>query len=87
MARGAGPNPGNGNGSQGVRRVTVEYSVPVLCQVDLATGEVERVKVLDEEVSSPGAVYTSDGHAPEAVSQRAREIASEQPWPAWEFGY
>lgn len=67
--------------------LTIEYTVPVLCQVNPRTGRVERVKVLDEEISEPETVYECDGsEASKKLSAFAKEIAAVQPWPAWEFG-
>jgi len=59
----------------------------VLCDVNLSTGKVEKVIVLDEEVSLPGKVTNRDGSpAPPGLHERAKEITTDQPWPAWEFG-
>jgi len=69
------------------QRVTVEFTVSVLCQVDLGTGRVERVRILDEEISEPGPVYAPDGSpAPGPAARQARELSLSRPWPSWEFG-
>lgn len=68
----------------------VVYSVPVMVLVDTASGEIQRVTVIDEEVKPTGEVANAEysGPAPEPVAARAREIAeSDAGWPAWNFGY
>jgi hypothetical protein len=67
--------------------VFVRYSVPVLAEVDLSVGRVLRVQVDDEAVAGPEEVFAVE-QAPlgEDDQHRAREIAEDAPWPAWEFG-
>lgn len=73
--------------AQNPRRVTVEYTVPVFCQLDLESGRVERVRVLDEELSEAGPVFDRDGHKVTAgEAEQARVLADQAEWPAWEFG-
>lgn len=67
--------------------IFVRYSVPVLAEIDLASGEVVRVQVDDEAVSGPDEVFVVDEPVPvEAELLRARAVADRMPWPAWELG-
>lgn len=66
--------------------VTVHYMAPVLVSVDVAAGTVVRVQVVDEEARPDGGVSSPEGVPNTATVQRAREIAAQAEWPAWEFG-
>lgn len=71
--------------------VQVSYSVPVEVVVDLDTGEVRRVVVIDEEIAldKTAGVNTRE-YAPvedEKVAARAIEIAENAVWPVWENGW
>ena len=67
--------------------VFVRYLVPVLAQVDLASGQVTRVHVEDETVGEAEDVLVIDEPEVSAADcERAIAVAAEQPWPAWEFG-
>jgi len=56
----------------------VVYMVPVIVEVDLETGLVERVNVDDENARlDPDA-----GNDPASV-----QVAENAEWPAWEFGF
>lgn len=70
-------------------RVQVSYRVPVEVVVNMVTGEVERVVVLDE-ATSPTVVNDAETFEPvtdEALVGRAYQIAEASVWPAWEFGW
>jgi len=55
-------------------------TVPISVTVDLETGQVTEVRVIDEEVTLDPA---PDGDRDYA---RAVEAAEDADWPAWEFG-
>ncbi len=69
-------------------RVYVEYSVPVLVEVDLDDDQaVLAVMVDDEQVVGPTTVIALEGGSVSAsAASRAIGIAEEDSWPAWEFG-
>jgi aspartyl aminopeptidase len=68
-------------------RVHVEYSVPVLVEVDLDDETVVAVTVDDEEVEGSTTVVGLEGGSVSArAASTALRIAEEQSWPAWEFG-
>ena len=60
--------------------VTLTYTVPVVAMVDVDTGEVTRVIVVDEEIRS-------DMDLSEPSIAAASRIADEVDWPSWEFGF
>lgn len=67
--------------------VFVQYLVPVLAEVDLASGRVTHVHVEDEAVGDADDVLVIDEPDLSAADrERAIAVAAEQPWPAWEFG-
>jgi hypothetical protein len=74
--------------------VHVNYTVPVVAVVNLATGEVDRVVVVDDEVKldpdygNRGVTNDAADPADDAVADAALEIAEgDEPWPGWEFGF
>lgn len=73
-------------------RVSVSYTCPVLVVVDLDTGEVDSVTVMDEhaEVETDGCVENAGTFEPVTPEQAAQALAIAQgdaEWPAWDFGY
>jgi hypothetical protein len=59
---------------------------PVACLVDLSRGRVRQVKVFDEGVSDSAHVLDQNGApAPEDQAARARAIAENHFWPAWQL--
>lgn len=73
--------------------VQVAYTVPVEVVVDLDTGEVSRVVVIDEEValdSSPRGGVNTREYLPvedKKIVAQAIGIAENAMWPAWENGW
>jgi hypothetical protein len=77
----------------------VWYSVPVAAHVNTETGKVERVVVIDEEITlgnpdtTPGkgwdvTLIDYSGPAPTGVDAAlAVRIAEHEAWPVWENGY
>lgn len=72
-------------------RVQVAYTVPVEVIVDLREERVDRVVVIDEEISldyQEGARQESILQPiPSAVAKQATEIAEADDWPVWEHGF
>jgi len=75
-------------------RISVSYSVPVQVIVDLDTGRVDRVVVIDESVEQDPGGYIADADSYEAINNpqrtdviRAYEIAERAVWPGWNFGW
>ena len=56
------------------------YTVPVVAMVDVETGEVTRVIVVDEEIRP-------DSDLSDPAIAEASRIADEADWPSWEFGF
>lgn len=68
-------------------RVYVQYSVPVLVEVDLDDNEIVAVLVEDEQVEGPTDVIAVDADGLSAgAGARAVPIAESESWPVWEFG-
>lgn len=71
--------------------ISVAYRVPVQVVVDLDTGEVTRVVVIDESVEADRDGYTEDADtyhpAAPADVDRAYALAADAMWPGWEFGW
>lgn len=74
----------------------VAYTAPVEVVVDTDTGTVTRVVIVDEQVTPAlergmfADVHDRDDYAvveDEALADRAREIAANADWPAWEHGF
>lgn len=74
-------------------RLSIPYTVPVQVIVDLDTGTVDRVVVIDESIakdrSPDGFVEEFDGKGAYKTTDvdRAFEIAESKDWPRWEFGF
>lgn len=64
--------------------IDITYRVPVSVIVDIETGEVTRVRVMDESIEE-WATYAASPGERDAMT-RAYEIAAEADWPAWEIG-
>lgn len=64
--------------------VFVRYSVPVVAEIDLASGRVVRVQVDDERVSGPSEVFSvGEPDLEAAEGRRAAEVAEHEAWPQW----
>lgn len=74
-------------------RVSISYTVPVQVIVDLDSGEVERVVVIDEGITADkGDGYSENVDTYESVTKeqaaRAYEIADGgAEWPSWDIGW
>lgn len=67
--------------------VFVRYLVPVLAEIDLAADQVTQVHVEDEAVGEAADVLVIDEPDLSAADrEHAIAVATDQPWPAWEFG-
>lgn len=75
--------------------LSISYTVPVQVIVNLETGRVTRVVVLDELVepdeSSKGGFYEvvdDQNRVPrQAEIDKAYRLAEDADWPAWDFGW
>jgi hypothetical protein len=78
-------------------RAQVSYMVPVEVVVDLDSGEVDQVVVIDEmivldrdDAAKDGKAIHAEGYtelADPVARKRALEIAENEEWPAWEHGF
>lgn len=66
----------------------VHYRVPLIAEVEMGTGEVVSVHLVDERIEGPLTVTDSEGEeAKPKKRRRAIEIAETQPWPGWTAGW
>ena len=69
----------------------VEYSVPVLCYVDIVERKVVKVIVDDEAITMTDDVYTTNFEDVLPIDnpdrELARTIAESYSWPAWHQGF
>lgn len=67
--------------------VNVHYKVPLVAQIDVDSGEVLSVHLVDELIEGPLTVMSDAGTATEAERQRAIHIAETTMWPVWTAGW
>ena len=68
--------------------VLVRYQVPVVVEVEMCTGEVNDVHVLDDSVGRPLGVTDLRGNeVSPMLRQIAIEVARAACWPSWTFGF
>lgn len=63
--------------------VTLRYNCPIYVDVNLTTGEIDRVSIGDMVMDYGDCEAIDDVTAEQEA--RARAIADEADWPAWEF--
>jgi hypothetical protein len=72
-------------------RVNISYTCPVQVIVDLDTGEIDRVIVIDEGITAEpdGFAEDADEYKPVGGHQKARAfaIAEAAEWPSWDLGW
>ena len=71
-----------------VTKIAVEYTVPVLCWVDVDEGTILSVVQHGELIEPTGRLVKEDGEYYEDASAIvvATDIADSVDWPAWESG-
>ena len=63
--------------------VTLRYNCPIYVDVNLTTGEIDRVSIGDA-LMDYGDCEAIDDVTPEQEA-RAKAVAEEADWPAWQF--
>jgi hypothetical protein len=67
--------------------VYVHYRVPLVAEVEIETGVVVSVHLVDEAIEGPLEV-TSDADEPsDDERERARRVAETSMWPGWTAGW
>lgn len=68
--------------------VYVAYRVPVEVELEIETGEIIDVHIMDEKLEGPLGVF-NDELVPVSrrLKKRALELVEEAEWPGWTFGY
>lgn len=91
MGRGSRPtSPSDGGGASSRSLVQVRFTVPVSCFVNLETGRVDRVVVVDEAIKPDGSriAYSWNGFPVQGRrAKRAWETVEGADWPEWQFGW
>ena len=68
--------------------VYVMYRVPVEVELEIETGEIINVHIVDEKLEGPLGVFNYElvpGSG--RLKRRALELVEEAEWPGWTFGY
>lgn len=68
--------------------VILTYTGPVRVHLDMDTGQVTSVHVMDDDLSlEPVVTNMSGGEVATRYRDQAISMADEADWPQWEFGY
>ena len=68
--------------------VYVTYRVPVEVELEIETGEVIDVHIVDEKLEGPLGVFDYDLEPVTGrLRRRALELVETVEWPGWTFGY
>lgn len=71
--------------------VAVEYTVPVLCWIDVEEGTITQVTQHGNLIEPTGRIFNDDGEditatTGKGVMEVCTQIADSADWPAWEDG-
>jgi hypothetical protein len=68
--------------------VYVTYRVPVEVELEIETGEIINVHIMDEKLEGPLGVFNYElVPVGGRMKKRALELVEEAEWPGWTFGY
>jgi hypothetical protein len=68
--------------------VYVTYRVPVEVELEIETGEIMDVHIVDEKLEGPLGVFDYELHPIKGrLKRRALELVEVAEWPGWTFGY
>ena len=68
--------------------VYVTYPVPVEVELEIETGEIMDVHIVDEKLEGPLGVFDYELQPIKGrLKKRARELVKVAEWPGWTFGY
>lgn len=73
---------------EAVMVVYVTYQVPVEVELEIETGEIINVHIMDEKLEGPLGVFNYElVPVGGRLKKRALELVEEAEWPGWTFGY
>ena len=68
--------------------VYVTYRVPVEVELEIETGEIIDVHIMDEKLEGPLGVFDYELQPIQGrLKKRALELVEVAEWPGWTFGY
>ncbi len=68
--------------------VYVTYRVPVKVELEIETGEIMDVHIVDEKLEGPLGVFDHELRPIKGrLKKRALELVEVAEWPGWTFGY
>lgn len=68
--------------------VYVTYRVPVEVELEIDTGEIMDVHIVDEKLEGPLGVFDYELQPIKGrLKERALELVEVAEWPGWTFGY
>lgn len=67
--------------------VQVHYTVPLVAEIDLDSGEVLSVHLDDEAIEGPLRATADGAEMPPSDRERAIRIAENSLWPGWHAGW
>ena len=68
--------------------VYVTYQVPVEVELEIETGEIMDVHIVDEKLEGPLGVFDYELQPIKGrLKKRALELVEVAEWPGWTFGY
>ena len=73
---------------EAVMVVYVTYRVPVEVELEIETGEIINVHIMDEKLEGPVGIFNYElvpigGR----LKEQALQLVEEAEWPGWTFGY
>ncbi len=73
---------------EAVMVVYVTYRVPVEVELEIETGEIMDVHIVDEKLEGPMGVFDYELQPIKGrLKKRALELVEVAEWPGWTFGY
>ena len=67
--------------------VYVTYRVPVEVELEIETGEIMDVHIVDEKLEGPLGVFDYELQPIKGCLKKRLELVEEAEWPGWTFGY
>ena len=68
--------------------VYVTYRVPVEVELEIETGEIINVHIMDEKLEGPVGIFNYElVPVGGRLKEQALQLVEEAEWPGWTFGY
>ena len=73
---------------EAVMVVYVTYRVPVEVELEIETGEIINVHIMDEKLEGPVGIFNYElVPVGGRLKEQALQLVEEAEWPGWTFGY